>query len=254
MCGMEGVVELSPPASGVRLFLTPVQPRTLAEVPLADAHEVATFATEKRRNEHLSGRWLLGYALALLGETDLSVIEVERNEQRAPSLTFIQGVWRRTALPSLSIAHSQGAVVVALGPPERCIGVDLEPLERTLAPNAFDLIAKGAELDRLRKHPDTSMRLWTGKEAVQKAMALGMHLNPRGIEIPIGDDWVELSIEESNIQLKYWKEYDYHFSLALRPKPAPKPTPEDALLDQTLLAMESNPDWGVGCNTQRNVR
>jgi hypothetical protein len=26
------------------------------------------------------------------------------------------------------------------------------------------------------------------------------------------------------------------------------------LLEQTRLAMKANPDWGVGCNTQRNVR
>ena len=251
---MTGMTELNSPVSGVRLFASPVHAHALADVPLADADEVATFATEKRRNEHLSGRWLLGQALMAHGERDLSALEVRRSEQRAPSLAFIQGAWRRTPLPSISIAHSGGRAVVALGPAGRCIGIDLEPLERALAQNAFDLIAKGEELEQLRLHPEQAMRLWTGKEAVQKAMGLGMHLNPRDIQIPIDNNKSQISIEKSKIQLVYWSDEGYHFSLASRPKPVPERTPEDVLLDQTKAAMNANPDWGVGCNTQRNAR
>ncbi len=251
---MEGMTELNSPAPGVRLFTCPVHVHALADVPLANADEVATFATDKRRNEHLSGRWLLGQALTALGERDLSALEVRRSEQRAPSLAFIQGAWRRTPLPSMSIAHSDGWAVVALGPADMCIGIDLEPLERALAHNAFDLIAKGVELEQLRLHPERAMRLWTGKEAVQKAMGMGMHLNPRDIEIPIGRGSSEISIGKSKIQLEYWIDMGYQFSLAYRSKPIPEPTPEEVLLDQTKAAMNANPEWGVGCNTKRNTR
>jgi len=96
--------------------------------------------------------------------------------------------------------------------------------------------------------------LWTGKEAVQKAMGLGMHLNPRDIQIPIDNNRSQISIEKSKIQLDYWRDEGYHFSHASRPKPVPERTPEDVLLDQTKAAMNANPDWGVGCNTQRNAR
>jgi phosphopantetheinyl transferase len=251
---MEGIVEVKTPVPGVRLYLAPVAPRSLSEVPLADPQEVATFATEKRRDEHLSGRWLLGRVLMMQGMIDLSVLEVQRSEERAPSLAFIQGVWRRTPLPSLSIAHSIGTVVVALGPSDAAIGVDIEPEGRGLASNAFDLIARGEELERLRDRPERAMRLWTGKEAVQKAMGMGMHLNPRDIEIPIEESASKITIGKSILQLDYWAEKGYHISLATRSKNPSQTTPEEALLEQTRLAMEANPDWGVGCNTQRNVR
>ena len=81
--------------TAVHVFSTPVRNMGVGDVPLAHAEEVATFATEKRRIEHLTGRWLLGKALQTEGVSDLSVIEVV-HEYRAPSLRFIQGVWKRT--------------------------------------------------------------------------------------------------------------------------------------------------------------
>ena len=248
---MTHVTALSSPAPNIHIFVTEVRDWTLADVPLARAEEVATFVTQKRREEHLSGRWLLGECLKRLGESDLSTIEVVRNEQRAPSLRFIQGVWRRTLLPSLSIAHSNGCAFVAISPAELQVGIDAEPLSRVLAENAFDMMAKGAELAHLRQHPSRSMQWWTGKEAVQKALGLGMHLNPREIEIPIEANSKEISIGKSKIQLEYWNEMGYHLSLALCPAEPPEPTPEDRLLEITRTAMEADPAWGVGCKTQR---
>ena len=216
------------------------------------ADEVATFVTEKRRSEHLSGRWLLGVALEHWGVTDLSTIEVQRTEHRAPYLTYIQGVWRRTPLPNISIAHSNDRVVVACASPEWSIGIDMEPEGRTLAPNAFDMMAKGEELRYLRAHPDEAMRLWTGKEAIQKTLGLGMHLNPRDIEIPIGQEKSNISIEKSIIQLQNWQEKGFHLSLAIMPSMPPEPTPEERLLEETRAAMQADPNWGVGCKTQRS--
>ena len=249
---MTHMVALTSPTANVHLWVAEVVDWALSDVPLANPEEVATFVTQKRREEHLSGRWLLGEGLKRLGEVDLSVIEVLRSEARAPSLGFIQGAWRRTPLPRISIAHSQGRVFLALSPPDVQVGIDAEPLERTLAANAFDMMAKGEELAYLQEHPSLAMQWWTGKEAVQKALGFGMHLNPRDIEIPIGDEKKEISIENSKIQLEYWREYGYHLSLATARAGPVDPTPEDRLLEETRLAMEANPEWGVGCNTQRN--
>ena len=96
------------------------------------------------------------------------------------------------------------------------------------------------------------MQWWTGKEAVQKALGLGMHLNPRRIEIPIGGGSKEISIENSKIQLEYWQSEGYHISLALTSVNPGELTPEERLLEETRLAMEANPEWGVGCKTLRN--
>lgn len=46
-------------------------------------------------------------------------------------------------------------------------------------------------------------------------------------------------------------ENGYHLSLATTPNPPPQPNAEDLLLDRTLAAMKAQPDWGVGCKTQR---
>jgi hypothetical protein len=78
-----------------------------------------------------------------------------------------------------------------------------------------------------------------------------MHLNPREIEIPIGPEKKNISIGNSNIQLVYWAEIGYHLSLALRPEAPSKSSPEERILEETRLAMQADPDWGVGCKTQR---
>ena len=246
------VVRLTPPLlSEVKLFATEVRAWGVRDVPLAQPAEVATFATDKRREEHLSSRWLLGQALKRWGVDDLSVLEVVRDEHRAPSLAYIHGVWKRTPLPNISIAHSEGMVFVALVNERLSVGFDAEPLERTLAENAYDMMAKGEELERLRSSPSHVFQAWTGKEAVQKCLGLGMHLNPRHIQIPIGNETMEISIENSKIQLNYWQEFGYHCSLATGPAKAVMPTPEDRLLEATRSAMEADPDWGVGCKTTR---
>ena len=243
------------PPSGrtdVSVFMTAVTDLELSEVPLANADEVATFVTAKRRREHLAGRWLLGQALVSMGHRDLSCIEVLRDEHRAPSLAYIQGVWKREPLPSISVGHSGGYAVVALSDASLAIGIDVEPMDRSLASNAFDLMSKGEELAWVKDHPDASMRLWTSKEAVQKAMGLGMHLNPRDIRIPIGNGEAKIAIGKSIIQLENWFEYEFQFALAVTGASPSPSTAEDRLLEETRVRMQAQPDWGVGCKTQRN--
>ena len=53
----------------------PIGELSLSEVQLAQQDEVATFVTEKRRIEHLSGRLLLDQALTEWG-VDTSLLEV----------------------------------------------------------------------------------------------------------------------------------------------------------------------------------
>ena len=133
------------------------------------------------------------------------------------------------------------------------MGLDAEPVGRTLAENAFDLMASGEELERLREEPVHVFRAWTGKEAVQKCLGMGMHLNPREIEIPIGVSNGEISIENSNIQLQYWTEKGYHLSLATTASDLAEPTPEDLLLEQTRQAMQAQPDWGLAARPNEKV-
>ena len=246
------VVEI-PLGATHRAFMMPLLDLSLDMVPLANPNEVATFVTEKRRREHLSGRYLLGLALKQWGCGDLSYLEIQRDEFRAPRLAYIQGVWQRTPLPSVSIGHSGGHAFVALAPAEVSIGIDGELLERRLAANAFDLMAKGDELTVLKSLPQHAMRMWVKKEAVQKAMGLGMHLNPRDIQLSIESDNQIISIENSKIQLDYYEYNGYRIAVATTGQEDRPMNAEESLLEETRVAMEDNPDWGVGCKTNRNA-
>lgn len=205
---------------------------------------------QKRRDEHLTGRWLLAEVLHQLGH-DPSLLTVERTRHRAPYLAYIHGVWKNTPLPSISVGHADGWAYVAAVEHGWRIGVDAEARDRGIQANAFDMMAKGKELERLNADPDCAIVLWVAKEAIQKALGLGMHLNPREIEIPIGVKEAIISIGKSKIQLIKWIHQEAQIALAITPGSISVVTAEDRLLEVTRVAM-SEGDWGVGCNTARN--
>lgn len=225
----------------------PISPLELEQVSLASVDEVSTFAVEKRLREHLAGRWLLAQALEQWG-LNPNQIEVKRTEFRAPVLAYLPGLWLNTPLPSISIGHASGWAYVALIEPGWSIGIDAEPADRGIAENAFDMMARGKELDWLRQNPSYAIELWTSKESVQKAMQKGMHLNPRKIEIPIGKGIRIIPIEKSIIQLVNWIYKGVNLSVAWHDRPLRIRTPEDDLLDATQKAMQEQ-EWGVGCKT-----
>ena len=243
-------VDFGPDAPRLICWMAPIERLELSQVQLAIGDEVAKFVTTKRRDEHLSSRLLLEKALTEWG-IDANLLEVRRNEYRAPSVAYLPGTWMRQELPSISIGHSNGWVFVGLIEPGWTIGIDGEPLKLSISEGVFDMMAKGEELKFLFANPNHALELWTSKEAVQKAARLGMNLNPREIKIPIGNKITNISIGNSKIQLVYWAEMGYHLSLALRPEEPSKSGPEERILEETRLAMQADPDWGVGCKTQR---
>jgi phosphopantetheinyl transferase len=219
-------------------------------VQLANADEVAKFVTKKRKDEHLSGRLLLDMALEKWG-IDTSLLEVRRNEFRAPSIAYLPGTWVRNPLPSISIGHSNKWAFVALIESGWTIGIDGEPLELEISSGVFELMAKGEELTYLQNNANQALTYWTSKEAVQKAARLGMNLNPREIKIPIGNNETKIPIENLNFQLKNLSYNGYNISVAISQGEGYDSIPEDDLLDQTLEAMQANEDWSIGCKTTR---
>lgn len=227
----------------------PIDPTTLT---LIDWDEIRTFRTDKRKHEHLSARWLLEQALSEWGLKDLAALMISRTEERAPYLNVIHGMWIQYSLPSISISHSDGLACVALIDEGWTVGLDAEPLNRPPKPAVFDMMAKGEELERLNEGKIDPLLAWTGKEAIQKALRMGMHFNPREIEIPIGDLESEISIGNSKIQLRNFLHPTHKITLAYGKDSAPIRSPEEALLEATRDAMDSGASWGVGCSTTRN--
>lgn len=193
-------------------------------------------ASEKRIIDHSSGRWLLEQALLSWGINDLSQIEVRRDDNRAPYLSWIPGCWRNEPLPSISIAHCESAALVALIDPSYWVGIDAELANRGIAENAFDMMAKDVELIFLRENPHFAIEMWTSKEAIQKAHHLGMNLNPR-----------DIIIESPGMDLHRFIDDDLQVALAWRKAGMLARNAEDDLLDATRVAIESGQEFTVGC-------
>jgi len=244
-------VDFGPRSPKILCVTAPVEAISLDQVQLADSDEVAKFATTKRLYEHLSGRLLLEQALVQWG-IDTTLLEVRRNEFRAPSIAYMPGTWVRLPLPSISIGHSNGHAFAALIEPGWTIGIDAEPTHLKISHGVFDMIASGDELSDLMAHPDRSLLMWTAKEAIQKAARKGMHLNPRKIKIPIEDLERNIAIDNSIFQLRNLTFNRFNVSIAIGPGNGYDSIPEDELLNKTLSAMNTYPDWTVGCKTVRS--
>ena len=232
-------------------MMMPIEHLKLSDVLLANNDEVAKFVTEKRHMEHLAGRYLLQLSLAKWG-VDSSLIEVRRNEFRAPSIAYLPGTWKRTPLPSISIGHSSGYAFVALVESGWTVGIDAEPENLVISKGVFDMMAKGDELSYLYNNPNQAVRLWTSKESIQKSARLGMNLNPRNIRIPIGETKSKLSIENTIFQLENLISEGFFISISYCLGEGYDSIPEDKLLEQTQRAMSKGEDWSVGCKTTRS--
>ncbi len=195
-------------------------------------------ASMKRLRDHNSGRLLLEKCLINWG-IEIELVEVLRTELRAPYLSWLNGVWKNEPLPGISIGHCENWAVCALIEPGYWVGIDSEMKNRGINSNAFDMMAKGEELNFLIKNSKKAIEIWTAKEAVQKAEKQGMNLNPR--DIKLSDYNVESFIHDDIMVSVSWR------------KAGENPrTPEDELIDKTLEAMKENPEFSIGCKTVRN--
>jgi phosphopantetheinyl transferase (holo-ACP synthase) len=84
------------------------------------------------------------------------------------------------------------------------------------------MMASGNELQHLNDYPESAISIWTAKEAVQKALHLGMNLNPRKVSTkwpnPIANFAVIIPIGKKQIQLETWQYDDLRISLAFSAK------------------------------------
>ena len=224
---------------------------------LVDIDEYNSFKTDKRRTEHVSARVALCSILKKWG-LDVDQMQIVRDNNRAPSLQWLNGIYRNEPLPGISLGHSNGSAVAAVIEPGWWVGIDAEPDDRIIAVNALDQFCKGAELEMLASRSEDAVKLWTSKEAVQKSMHLGMNLNPREItfenDIPIEEEIHKLSIGNTNIQLKNSLLGGFQISVAWREAGEPISSAEDRLLDATRLSMRNKAgelDFNIGCVTTR---
>ena len=141
---------------------------------------------EKRRRDWLLGRWTAKQAalqVAGLQQDDARRIEIATAEDGAPQ-PFLDG---RPFRASLSISHSNGRALCAIGAPGTQIGCDIERIE-TRGPEFEDTFFTMTERDRIAAaHRDDRDALvtatWCAKESVLKALRTGLRRDTYDVEV-----------------------------------------------------------------------
>ncbi len=158
--------------------------RSLDDVPADDAwmspSERATLAgmhVQKRRADYRLGRFTAHAALeAFTGRSGWSVRARDDGSPEAEG-----------AEVALSISHSAGRAVAAVGPAHVALGCDLEHVE----PRSEALVLEFFDDEERARLPADETRdrfvtlLWSAKESALKAMRVGLRADPRAVHV----DW-----------------------------------------------------------------
>jgi 4'-phosphopantetheinyl transferase len=128
----------------------------------------SAFRVEKRRREWLAGRLAAKSLLAGPGGGNLARFEITSDLLGRPSCGGTL----------LSISHSGGWALAAIKPGAVFLGADLEKIEER-HPAWYSDYFHPSELQK--KDPSEGTRLWAIKEALMKALGLGLMADPLDI-------------------------------------------------------------------------
>ena len=206
--------------------------RVLAHLSLSEQerHRWYAFpAKGKRRTEWLLGRiaakdavrqWALDNFGLTIAPVDISIVATATGKPVIECARLVQ----ITTLPDLSISHSQGYTVAALGTPGNLIGVDLQ--KKISTSHADDLLVAAfgpAEQSWLQTGgPEVAVSLWCAKEAAAKAVGLGLGGDPRKWKITnCSPDFqrVEVTFESNTLQVCLNQEADEILAVCQQPVP-----------------------------------
>ncbi|WP_249755996.1 type I polyketide synthase [Microvenator marinus] len=150
------------------------------------------FLSDRRKSEWLSARvaskrLVATYLQDFYGiEANPGDIVIDKDVHKAPVVALRGSLGRLDLpLPDLTITHSGGVAYAAITPePKVRIGIDLETIE----PREDSFAQTYFSAQELQEMPelDSQVRLaalWTCKEAVSKALGVGLHLNVMDIQL-----------------------------------------------------------------------
>jgi len=166
---------------------------------------LATLSAPARRRDFVHGRWVAKNLLAahLEGAFEqtvaLDAIEVERDADGVPR-AHVRVPWLVDPGFSLSISHRGDAAVAASMPGlDVGIGVDveiIEPRSRALVEDFF-VDEEVATVDAAEEPDVVANTIWSAKEAVLKALHLGLSVDTRRVRcrVPVAAaTWQEIDV------------------------------------------------------------
>ncbi len=204
-----------------------------------ESARLAALHVPKRRADWRLGRWTAKHAvLAYLRQREvlpiravnvgLQDIELRSAPSGAPEV-FLRG---EPAPVTISVTHSSGRAVCAIGPIGVALGCDLESIEPRSAGFLADyftaeeqaLVARSSLLVRDR----IITLLWSAKESALKALRTGLRVDTRDLSVTprreTGDGWHSLAVRFSSAECfdGWWRERaGFMLTVAAVPSPAP---------------------------------
>ncbi len=198
----------------------------------------AHFKVAKRRMEWLGGRLAVK---DLVRRADPRCSSLERSQVQ---ILYERGRVPRLAIPGIpevpgriSISHSNGHVFVLYSPNVTPMGLDLEIIEPR-SPEFVEDFFTAPEVALVKKQPVEEQPLWTNliwssKEAVLKALSLGLRVDTRSVEVffpgsePLMNGWQALGmqsglVKQDSLHLFWRREANFVLTVCI-------PAPGDAL-------------------------
>ncbi len=159
-------------------------PRVDAWLTEAERDVLSRLRVPKRRGDWLLGRWVAKRALVLSGAAETErEIAILASASGAPD-AFVLG---RPADVSLSLTHSHGMAVAALGPSDVRVGVDLEAVEERTPGFLGDWFTEAEQVFVAGAGAGESALaatvVWSAKESVMKALREGLRIPPKAVEV-----------------------------------------------------------------------
>lgn len=153
----------------------------VAWLTVREREALARFTVPKRRADWLLGRWAAKRLFVLAGEAEREAgVSIVASPSGAP-LAFVG--WKESPL-ALSLTHSHGVAVAAIGPPGSCVGVDLERIEERPLSFLGDWFTEAERGFAGTGETDLAATLvWSAKEAVLKALREGLRIPAKAVEV-----------------------------------------------------------------------
>jgi phosphopantetheinyl transferase len=206
--------------------------RVLAHLSLSEPERQRWYAFPakgKRRTEWLLGRiaakdavrqWALDNLGLTIAPVDITIVATGTGKPVIECARLAQ----ITALPDLSISHSQGYTVAALATPGNLIGVDLQQLSQNHADDLLVAAFGPGEQSWLQigGAQQVAASLWCAKEAAAKAVGLGLGGDPRKWKITNCSpdvQRVEVTFETQILQVSLNHQAEEILAVCQRPVP-----------------------------------